>query len=121
MPDSKCLLVVEDDVLTREVFTTILTGQGYTVRGAADGLQALDHLREGSLPDCILLDLGLPGMTGRQFLTRQTQHQLWAAVPVVLVSGDPRVAEEAALLGAADYLRKPVEPQALLEVVRKNC
>jgi CheY-like chemotaxis protein len=86
-----------------------------------DGQEALDSLRRGSLPDCILLELSLPGMTGRQFRTRPRHHQVWAGIPVVLISGGPRVAEEAAFLGAADYLRKPVEPEALLEAIRKNC
>jgi CheY-like chemotaxis protein len=106
MPHTKSLLLIEDDELTREVFTTILAGQGYCVRAVVDGQEALDFLREGSLPDCILLDLSMPGLTGRQFCTRQRHHQAWAGVPVVLISGDPKVAEEAAFLGAADYLEK---------------
>jgi CheY-like chemotaxis protein len=115
------LLLVEDDGLTREALVALLEGQGYSVRSAGDGQEALAILREGSLPDCILLDLGMPGMDGRQFRSRQRHHRAWAAVPVVVISGDARVAEEAAFLGAADYLRKPVEPAALLAALRRNC
>jgi CheY-like chemotaxis protein len=121
MSGSKRMLVVEDDRLTRDAFATILTRQGYAVRGAADGEEALDILREGWQPDCVLLDLVMPRMDGKEFRSRQMHHQQWAAVPVVVISGDARVAEQAAFLGAADYVRKPVEPETLLEAIRKNC
>jgi CheY-like chemotaxis protein len=115
------LLLVEDDELTRQALAALLADQGYSVRAAADGQEALACLREGWQPDCILLDLHMPGMDGRQLRSRQRHHPAWADVPVVVISGDARVAEEAAFLGVADYLRKPVEPAALLAAIRRNC
>jgi CheY-like chemotaxis protein len=121
MSGSKSVLVVEDDERTREALTHLLRLQGYAACGAADGHEALDVLRRGPLPDCILLDLAMPRLDGRLFMVRQKRHPRWSAIPVELLSGSPRLAEEAALLGAADYLQKPVEPHALLEALRKNC
>jgi CheY-like chemotaxis protein len=121
MPDSKNLLLVEDDEVTRQALANILVGQGYSVQGVADGQEALDRLREGWLPDCVLLDLSMPRMDGRQFRALRRQHRKWASIPVVVISADSRVAEEAVFLGAADYLRKPVEPEALLEALRNIC
>ena len=120
MSGSKSLLLVDDDRLTREAFGIVLARQGYIVRGAADGQEALDSLCSEPLPDCILLDLSMPGMSGQQFLERQQQHREWAGIPVVVVSGDARGDQEAALLGAADYVSKPVDLEALLDAVGKH-
>ncbi len=117
----KRLMLVEDDDLIREVFTALLEGQGYAVRGAGDGQDALDQLRAGPVPDCILLDLRMPRMDGRQFRARQRAHPRWASIPVLVLSSEPKVAEEAASLGVAGFLQKPVEPEALLRVLRQAC
>jgi two-component system response regulator MprA len=121
MADPKSLLLVEDDAPTRELFRAFLELEGYTVRQAADGRDALEQLGAGPPPDCILLDLRMPGMDGRAFRAAQRQDPRWAQIPVVVVSAEPRLAEEAASLGAAGYLRKPVEPSALLDAVHQHC
>jgi len=121
LPRRKVLLLVEDDNLTREAFTIILEGEGYTVRSAGDGQEALEELQGEPRPDCILLDLRMPRMDGRQFRARQKQDPALAPVPVVLVSGDRNVAREASKLGAAGYVQKPVDPSTLLAAVREHC
>jgi CheY-like chemotaxis protein len=121
MPDQKKLLLVEDDALTREVFADVLERAGYSVETAGDGRAALDSLRGGALPSCILLDLHMPRMDGRQFRARQLQDPALAHIPVIVVSGDPNVPSEAASLGAAAFLHKPVDPDDLLVVVRQKC
>ncbi len=63
----KTLLVVEDDDLCREVLTLLLEDEGYAVEPACDGREALQRLRHGQRPDCILLDLSMPQMDGRAF------------------------------------------------------
>ena len=120
-PGRRNVLVVEDDELTREVVTLMLEGQGYAVQEAGDGQEALDRLREGPRPGCILLDLRMPRMDGRQFRSRQRQDPALAGVPVVVVSAEPELAAEAASLGAAGYLQKPVRAEALLAAVRRHC
>jgi CheY-like chemotaxis protein len=110
----KAVLLVEDDDLTRQVFSLVLEREGYSVLAARDGHEALDLLQAGARPDCVLLDLGLPDVDGRQLRECLRQDPAWAAIPVLLVSGDPNVAREAAALGAAGYLHKPVEPEDLL-------
>jgi CheY-like chemotaxis protein len=110
----KAVLLVEDDDLTRQVFSLVLEREGYAVLAARDGGEALDLLQAGARPDCVLLDLGLPDVDGRQLRECLRQDPAWAAIPVLLVSGDPNVAGEAAALGAAGHLHKPVEPEDLL-------
>jgi CheY-like chemotaxis protein len=118
MPDQKKLLLVEDDALTREAFAHTLERAGYCVETAGDGQAALERLCGGPLPSCILLDLQMPRMDGRQFRARQLQDPVLAHIPVLVVSGEPDVPCEAASLGAAGYLQKPVDPEDLLLAVR---
>jgi CheY-like chemotaxis protein len=114
-------LVVDDDRLTRELLSLLLQGEGYEVRKAADGQEALDQLQRGPVPDCIVLDLWMPRMNGRQFRDRQRHDPRWASVPVLLVSGDPHIAEEAASLGVDDFLQKPIQPDALVQALHHHC
>lgn len=118
MTDDKVVLVVEDDPLTREVLQYLLETEGYAVTTACDGAEALARLQEGPRPDCVLLDLGMPRFDGRQFLATRSISPALASIPVVVVSGQPRAAEDAALLGASDYLSKPASIEALLSAVQ---
>ncbi len=120
-PGQATLLLVEDDRLTRETMALLLEGRGYAVEAVGDGRAALDRLRSGPLPSCILLDLGMPGVDGRQFCAMQRHNPALAAVPVVVISAEPRAAEAAALLGADDYFRKPVETEQLLAALGRYC
>jgi CheY-like chemotaxis protein len=69
------ILVVEDDADTRAGLVSFLEGEGFTVRGAANGREALDVL-EGALvpPRLILLDLMMPVMDGWQFLAERRRR-----------------------------------------------
>ena len=71
------------------------------------------------LPDCLLLDLHMPGLSGFEVLERLTAQHL--AVPVVVLTGhdQPGNAERVRALGATDYLLKPVNEQSLLKAIAK--
>jgi anti-anti-sigma factor len=115
------VLVVEDDVLTRDAIKEALEGSGYRVDCAHDGRQALDHLGATEPPGLILLDLLMSGMDGWAFRREQERDPLLATIPVVVVSAAGDVPATAAALGAADYLQKPVEFDLLLATVRHYC
>jgi CheY-like chemotaxis protein len=69
MPDSKInLLIVDDDPALRTSLSHIFTSQGHTVRLAEDGFAALDNIRQ-QVPDIILSDLNMPGMSGFELLS----------------------------------------------------
>jgi CheY-like chemotaxis protein len=116
--EGKRLLLVEDNDLTRELFTFVLEGRGYTVAGAPNGLEALGLILDGYTPDCIVLDLRMPVMDGRQFRQRQLDEPALADIPVLLLSGERSLPREAAELGADGYLQKPVAPDDLLAALR---
>ncbi len=115
----KTILVVEDDTATREALGMILADHGFRVLAAANGQEALDHLRAPPLPHLILLDLMMPIMDGWQFRREQVRNAGLSAIPVVILSADGNVQQKAASLQATAFLQKPVEPELLLEVARR--
>jgi PAS domain S-box-containing protein len=113
-----CILVVEDNPITRKLFRVALAGEGYTVLEAPDGRTALELMGRHA-PQMVLQDLILPDMDGLE-LARQL-HACAAAngIPIVAVSGSLSQMEQANSLqaGFTDYLFKPVEPSHLLSTV----
>lgn len=112
---SQWLLLVDDDEGIQDALTDLLRFEGYTVKGAINGKQALQHLRESpQLPAVILLDLMMPVMDGFEFRTAQLNDATLADIPVlVLTAGliDARVHQ----MQADGYMNKPVDVDRLLE------
>ncbi len=122
------LLLVEDDKQIQEFLTDALRDEGYDVRLAVNGRQALEALRDWR-PHLILLDLRMPGMDGREFVQTYRAQETEAAqraqrpvapVPIILVTASriPEVDPEE--FGASGVLRKPFEVDALLENVARH-
>jgi CheY-like chemotaxis protein len=116
-----CVLVVDDDADIRDSIGDILELRGYNVSRAANGREALDRLRRGPLPCLILLDLMMPVLNGWEFRAEQRGDAELAEVPVVIISGDGSTDQKAASVGVREYLRKPLELSAILDVVRRHC
>ena len=112
-PLGKCILLVEDDELLRGAMQMVLEWEGYRVACAGDGREALDFLRAGETPALILLDVMLPVLDGWQFRREQRRDPELAAIPVVVVSA----LDLAACPDADAYVRKPFDPQQLLEAI----
>ena len=118
---AKSILIVEDDLATRDALSMILQDEGYTVATAGNGQEAIDRLRQAAPPNLILLDLMMPVMDGWQFRTALARDPALAAIPVVILSADGSVQQKAATLGAAGYLQKPVDITTLLDTVQRHC
>jgi DNA-binding NtrC family response regulator len=112
------VLVVDDDLKMRTLVARVLSREGYVVRGAETGQDALDLFDTWS-PDLILCDIRMPGMNGMELLARV--HQVHPELPVVVMTGFGSVetAVEAMRAGAFDYFSKPFDLDELLIVVRK--
>lgn len=111
MIDARTLLVVEDDAECRAALSDALSGEGYRLRFAANGAEALEVLEGGApLPDAILLDLAMPAMNGWQFRDLQKRRPELAAIPVLVMTGSSPLG-----IDAAKVLRKPF---AVSELVR---
>jgi CheY-like chemotaxis protein len=110
---------VEDDADLREMMAQLLAIEGFRAEAVANGRDALDYLQKGDFPDLILLDLMMPVMDGWEFRRRQRAHPEFAHVPVVVLSAlDPT---RAADLGGPTFLKKPLDFDHLLELVRRHC
>ncbi|QSQ22233.1 response regulator [Pyxidicoccus parkwayensis] len=119
------VLIVEDDADIREALQGYLELQGFAVRVAGNGKEALEHLETPPRPALILLDMALPVMDGHRVLTARKASEALAEVPVVILSAGmaamhPRDrAVYAANYDVAAFLKKPVEPRRLLETVER--
>jgi CheY-like chemotaxis protein len=109
------VLVVEDDPGLRDALSIVLAQAGYAVKTAGDGVEALACLRSTSLLDLIVLDLMLPAMDGFEFRVHQLQDSDLAAIPVIVLSAGEDLERKAQRLGAIATLRKPFDPDALLD------
>lgn len=112
------ILVVDDDEATRQGLTALLESWGYQASEAADGKVALAACDKG-LPQAIVTDLMMPGMTGLEFVAALAERVQQTAVIFVTGQATIDTAVQAIKLGAYDYLSKPLEPQRLRGVLEK--
>jgi CheY-like chemotaxis protein len=120
-PESRSILIVEDDSDLRQALSEVLRDEGYSVAMAADGREALDRLRRDLRPSLILLDLTMPVMNGWQFRAEQRQDPALSAIPVVVLSAGEHLAEQMVPLGIDDYVPKPIELSHLLRTIERYC
>jgi CheY-like chemotaxis protein len=112
----KMVLLVDDDEDIREALRAILEDEGFDVKVARDGSDALATLRDGLRPDVIVLDLMMPVMSGWQFRSAQREDPSLSGIPVVVLSATYEQPED---LAVAASLRKPIDIDRLLEVVAR--
>lgn len=115
---SRSVLVIEDDAAIRETLAEILEFEGYRVAVASNGREGLEKTKRLS-PDVILLDLMMPIMNGYEFRTEQRATPEIAGIPVIMISADGNLAEKAAAVDTTYYLKKPIELDVLLDVIRQ--
>jgi CheY-like chemotaxis protein len=112
------VLVVDDDSNMRSLVETRLRQTGHRVLGAASGDEALQLVAERGVPDVVVLDVLMPGISGLELLARLRDDPASAAVPAVFLSARVQESDIAAgrALGAT-YLTKPVVISALLAAI----
>jgi two-component system phosphate regulon response regulator PhoB len=111
----RTILVVEDEAAVREVFRFCLERAGYAVTGVANARGALTEL-DHSVPDLVILDLGLPDIAGLDLLKSWRSSDRTREMPVVVVSGRSEERDRVSGLrsGADDYMSKPFSRDELL-------
>jgi CheY-like chemotaxis protein len=123
--DRPVIVVAEDDYEMRQVLWNRLTGAGYRVREAADGIEALERvhggrrLGPGSAPAAVVADVRMAGMGGLELLERL--RALDPRLPVILITafGDPETHEAARRLGAVASFDKPLVIARLLAALAR--
>jgi CheY-like chemotaxis protein len=115
--DPSYVFVVDDEEDIREIMSTVLELEGFSVKTAQNGRDAVAKLKELPAPALILLDLMMPEMDGFGFLEQVRQGALphCAAVPVVVVTA---FSQKEVPTGAVQLLTKPVPLEHLVRLVR---
>lgn len=114
------ILVADDDSETCALVSDILKTAGYATALARDAMQTMAVANSRS-PGLILLDIQMPAGTGIGALEKLKRSTRTAHIPVIVLSGtnDAQKIEQVKRLGAAEFLPKPVDPDALLAAVRR--
>jgi FixJ family two-component response regulator len=110
------IAIVDDEAPVRIALGRLLTASGYHVATFTSGEEFLKSLQK-CLPDCAILDLHLPGLSGLEVQERLTQQRV--PLPCILFTGkdEPGTEQSAIAAGAAGYLRKPVDQDLLLAAI----
>jgi adenylate cyclase len=112
------VLVVDDLEQNIRLLEAVLGSNGYEVRSASSGPEALERVSE-DVPDIVLLDIQMPGMNGYEVCRRLRESPATQFLPVVMVtSSDQEVRINAIEAGADDFIIKPFNKQELLARVR---
>lgn len=119
MTHTKTILVVEDHRDTRELMVHILRRAGFAIAEAETGLDAVERA-QALLPDLILMDLGLPGITGDEVTARLKADCTTRNIPIVVNTAfhkESKLVERAIAVGAAEILHKPISFAGLPAIV----
>lgn len=113
----KNILVVDDEPDVREFLSSYLEDNGYNVRTAEDGTQAL-QLIEGDIPDLLLLDLMMPEETGTGLYRKLHDKKAYKEIPVIVISG--AAGRDVAVSKSVPVFDKPIDKEALLSKIQET-
>ncbi len=113
------VLIVEDDPWIRGIASELLEDEGFAVASAADGQLGLEMAKR-LRPAVMLLDIGLPRMSGGEFLKRVRGHPSLRETPVIVVSGQSEALSEGVTRLATGVLWKPFDLTELMDRVQES-
>jgi len=113
------VLVVDDSLSVRTALTELLTSEGFEVRQARDGVEALEEI-EKARPDAVLLDLEMPRMNGLELASRLRARREYRDLPIIMVTSrsSDKHRNQARVSGVNEYLTKPFRESELLSHLR---
>jgi CheY-like chemotaxis protein len=109
------LLIVDDEPAVRTLISEVLIGIGYHVRSAEDGISALAEIRK-QMPDIILSDLNMPGMSGFELIS--VVRRSYPSIQVIAMSGAFSGEEAPSGIAADAFYQKGCGPGSLLKIIR---
>ncbi len=116
---AKRILIVEDEQAIRDMVMFSLAGAGFEVEAAAD-VRLAQSCIAGHLPDLVLLDWMLPGMSGIDFARRLKREDLTRELPIIMLTARAEEEDKVQGLesGSDDYVTKPFSPRELIARIR---
>jgi two-component system, chemotaxis family, chemotaxis protein CheY len=120
MTNKKLILTVDDSATIRELLLSELSGLGYRVTQAEDGIDGLEMLSVEQ-PDLIITDITMPRMDGIRFIQNVRGDERYKATPILVLTteSDPDIKDRAKRAGATGWIVKPFDPRKLAEAIRK--
>lgn len=110
------VLVIDDDPYIVKYLIDILTDNGYATCSASNGAEGIEVLKREK-PDLVTLDLEMPEEWGPRFYRKMAKEPGFEDTPVIVISGLPGI--HLAIKNAVASLKKPFDPNALLEIIKK--
>ena len=113
------ILIVDDSRTELYFLSDLLNKNGYVVRTAENGEQALAAI-EQERPDLVLMDIVMPGLNGFQLTRQITRNPAYRELPIIVCTSKSQETDKlwAMRQGARDYVTKPVDPHDLLSKIR---
>jgi FixJ family two-component response regulator len=113
---NRTVAVIDDDAGVRRAFGRLLRAAGFEVTAYASAQEFLDAPHE-PLPDCAVLDVHMPGLSGLEL--QQRLHDVGISIPLIVITGDGHACEAPLDAGAVAYLMKPVDGPMLIERIEQ--
>jgi two-component system chemotaxis response regulator CheY len=117
----KKVLIVDDSGTVRQQVTVALTGAGFDVIEAVDGLDGIQKMAE--TPDLALVvsDINMPRMNGIEMLQALKKETKYAKIPIVVLTteGQPELIQSAKAAGAKGWIVKPFKPEMLVAAAKR--
>lgn len=113
------ILIVEDDSDIRRLYALGLNQRGFEVKLAANGAEAVERILGGERPDVILLDWLLPLMDGGEVVSHLAEHRRSAAIPIIVISGQPAPPLDGLDPRIRSWLTKPVTIGELVAEIQR--
>jgi two-component system chemotaxis response regulator CheY len=116
---SKTILIVDDSMMVRQRVGQELSAVGFTIVEAADGVEAIERLRQFPDTKLVVCDVNMPRMNGIEFLEALAAKGGGPPVVMLTTEGESELMRRAKSLGAKGWLVKPFKPDLLVATARK--
>lgn len=118
---STTILTVDDLRTMRDMLKLALSGAGYRVIQAEDGVHGLEVLKSGAPPQVIVTDINMPRMDGFGFIENVRRDEAYRGIPILVLTteSDAEKKERARRAGATGWIVKPFNPEKLVDAIRR--
>lgn len=115
------VMIVDDSPSVRRIMSAVITGAGWDVLTAKDGIEAFEMLQNGELPNVVLTDVEMPRMDGYELLATLKRTEGFRKLPVIMITSraGEKHRRKALDLGVSEYVTKPYEDSSLLAAIKR--